>query len=356
LAVADYLFHLNSREGIEGAIRLVPGNADYHKALGEFETARKLNPRDSTAWIRIGLNAEMQGHFDQAGRALVEAARVDRTFEPSWALANYYFRRNNRPKFWLWVRKAAEMNYDDATVIFRLCWRITEDPNEILQRAIPNEPVVLRQYLGFLLAEKRMDAAVTVAERLLTDGGPDDVPMLVACCDRLLAARSTTPAIHLWNGLAARKLIATSPARAEALVNGDFRTAPTQHGFDWFVNPLEGVAAGLDPSAGLRITLSGKQPERCEILRQFVPVRPGQRYIFRIRQRASSFAVETGLRWRVYAPDPIAGSTDLSQDTVAFTTPSGADLVRLALLYERTPGTTRPEGSLWLESASLEGR
>ena len=201
-----------------------------------------------------------------------------------------------------------------------------------------------------------MDAAVTAAERLLPDSGPDDAPALVACCDRLLEVRSIGPAIHLWNGLAARKLIAAPPARPEALVNGDFATEPTQHGFDWFVNPLEGVRASLDTPAGLR-HLSFRQTTGT--LRDPAPVRAGQagaavrlphspaRFLLCGRNRATLAGVRAGPDRRVYGPVPGHGCVHHA---------AGADLVRLALIYERAPGTTRPEGEVWLERARLEGR
>ena len=47
--------------------------------------------------------------------ALHEAARVDRTFDPRWTLANYYFRRQNWDEFWKWMRAAAEMSYGDRS-------------------------------------------------------------------------------------------------------------------------------------------------------------------------------------------------------------------------------------------------
>lgn len=248
------------------------------------------------------------------------------------------------------------MNYDDATVLFRLCWRTTQDSSEILERAIPERADVLRQYLGFLLAENRLGAAAGAAERLVERSGADDVPPLVSCCDRLLEAKNVPAAIRIWNTLSARKLIAAPPVRLErgpSLINGNFATPPVQHGFDWRLNPVAGVNASLDPPAGLRIAFSGKQPERCELLRQFVPVVPGREYILRFHCRTSGIAPGTGIRWRVYAPDLIAASRDLSEETLVFSTPADAALIRLALAYERSPGTTRIEGSVWLYDVEL---
>ena len=74
------------------------------------------------------------------------------------------------------------------------------------------------------------------------------------------------------------------------------------------------------------------------------------------------FAAGSGLRWRIstYRGEEIASDgADLASEqqadgTVRFTVPPGVPLARLALSYRRTPGTTRIEGRVTLESASLE--
>ena len=64
--------------------------------------------------------------------------------------------------------------------------------------------------------------------------------------------------------------------RQTALItNGDFATEPSGHGFDWRLAHPPGVTDIALPGAH-RIVFSGKQPESCELLRQFVVLEPGQ--------------------------------------------------------------------------------
>jgi hypothetical protein len=349
LSYADHLSYRNTRADLEHAARLVPWNPDYQKSLGNFEAAVKLNPWDSAAWTRIALAAEMRGDFAKAESALLEAARVDKTFDPRWALANFYFRRNDPPRFWIWVRKAADMNYDDATVVFRLCWRMTGDADQILERAIPDRTPVLRQYLAFLVDQKRLDAARAVAERLAPRSEPADLTALLGYCDQLLATQDLPAVLSAWNTLSDRKLIPYPALAPDSITNGRFSSWPLQHGFDWRLIPTEGVTIALDPPEGLRLAFSGKQPEKCELLWQFVAVTPGKVYSLGWRHRANSPA--KGLHWRVYAPDLI-GRAELREGTLTFT--AGETLIRLALTYERTPGTMRIEGPVWLQDVNLK--
>jgi hypothetical protein len=48
----------------------------------------------------------------------------------------------------------------------------------------------------------------------------------------------------------------------------------------------------------LRLSFSGKQPETCEILSEFVPLAPARKYRLRIRYEANEIGGDTGLNWR----------------------------------------------------------
>src|SRR4029077_7748273 len=106
-AVADLAAKTSTKEGFKRASHLLPSNSFYHlevsayetdpntdaEILRELERALKLNPRETVAWIHLGLRAEAAGDYVKAEKSFLEAARIDRQFGPRWRLANYYFRR-----------------------------------------------------------------------------------------------------------------------------------------------------------------------------------------------------------------------------------------------------------------------
>ena len=164
LGYADHLFRSGTPEGVKRAVELAPGNARYQDhwaailedsgkdpaaALAAMEAAVASNPRDSSSWMELGLRAERDGDLQKAERCLLEAARVDRQYDPRWTLANFYFRKSDWENFWLWAREAAAMSYGDSAALFRLGWRATQDPALILSRAIPDQPQVLARFIGF---------------------------------------------------------------------------------------------------------------------------------------------------------------------------------------------------------------
>ena len=381
LGYADHLFHSGTPEGVKRAVELAPDNArhqarwaailedsgkDPAAALAALEAAVASNPRDSTSWIELGLQAEMEGDIMKAERFLLEAARVDKQYDPRWALANFYFRQNDTANFWSWARKAATMSYGDGASLFRLCWRMTQDPAAILERAIPDQPAVLARYLSFLLADNHVAALEAAAQRLSEHAGQEDLPVLLASCDRLVGARQFPAALRIWIALSRRKLLPywpLEPERGFSLTNGDFRIPPLSRGFDWRVHVAEGISVlRRNSQPGLRITFSGRQPESSEVLSQFVPLLPGREYRLRFRYRTSGIAPDTGLRWRIV--DAATGgelgyrSPDLSseeerQEEVLFSTTVETQLGRVVLGYQRAAGTTRIEGSISLRDVGL---
>ena len=380
LGYADHLFHTGTPEGVKRAVELAPGNArhqarwaailedsgqDVAAARRALEAALALNPRDSASWMALGLAAERDGELQKAEKCLLEAARVDRQYDPRWTLVNFYFRTSDWENFWLWAREAAAIPYRDSAALFRLCWRATEDPEMILNRAIP-EPALAR-YLSFLLDDAHVEALEAAAQKVAARAGREDLPVLLASCDRLLEAHQFPAALGIWTILCRRQLVPCQPLepqRGPSLTNGDFRTPALSSGFDWRLHAPEGVSITRSESPpAMRWILSGRQPESCPLLSQYIPLLPDKQYRFRFRYWTSGIAPDTGLRWQIFdaaTGAELAGrSSHLSSEKqieqeVAFSTPVETRVVRLALTYQRASGTTRLEGSIFLSHASLE--
>lgn len=378
LAYADYLFHRGSSEDIARAIGLVPSNPGYYarrahlepgQRLASLEKALALNPRDSAAWIELGLLAEGRNDLPEAERCLLESARVDRTFNPRWTLANYYFRRTSatRPgqasqdrnveEFWRWAREAVNIASDDLTPLFRLCWKMSRNADEICRRVLPDRPQALARFLSFLLAENHLEDGESVAQRLMAYPGPERVSGLLGYCDRLLETGRLSPALRLWNGLVSRNLVQSSlldPEKGIVLTNGQFVAMPLQHGFDWRMPFVPGAAvAWMEAPGGLKISFSGRQPEQCALLIQRLPLLPGA-YRAEYEYRTSGIGDQSGVRWEMAgAQSAYLAGEGWKKETFRFCGPSSPALARLALAYRRPPGTVRIQGWLWLRAVRL---
>ncbi len=262
LAWADHLFRRDSESAVARAVELIPGNAEYHARLAalrqeagrdaaaidsEFRAAVNANPRMAGAWIALGLRAETAGDMGPAEAALARAAAADHTYTPLWTLANFYFRRDDRDKFWPVTRQAltaGDVTAHDPVPLFRLCWKLSRNPATVLERAIPDVAAVQSRYLAFLVRENLAQVAEPVTQRVVALGGERDLDAVLDYCDRLIAAGDAEHAIHAWNALCWRTLHSyrpLAPLTTAGLTNGDFAAAPVQHGFDWRVPAVPGV-------------------------------------------------------------------------------------------------------------------
>ncbi|MDQ6708729.1 MAG: hypothetical protein M3Z85_22450, partial [Acidobacteriota bacterium] len=151
------------------------------------------------------------------------------------------------------------------------------------------------------------------------------------------------------------------PSTGKSLINGNFQHAPTGLGFDWRLANIEGVSINYDAiSPHLRIEFSGKQPESCEPLIAWVALEPLRKYRLACRYETAGIPPGSGLKWQLYSAangaQIIPGEAAMA--AVEFGTPEspqpGPQLWRLALVYQRAPGTVRIEGSVRLAGVSLE--
>jgi len=354
LAMADAAFRKQTPEGVARALEIVPDRANYlllralqleydgADSTALLERAARVNPLSSEPRIRLGLAAETRGDFGKAETWLLDAAQVDRQFEPRWTLANFYFRRERWDEFWRWMRAALEMSYGDRRLAFDLCWRVSQDSSVVLSRAIPEEHDVLATYLSYVM-EQHGEAVAPVALKLAALGKAADVPRLESACDVLIGSGRLAEARELWRQLGHRQ--------TALLTNGDFAVEPIGHGFDWRLAHPPGVT-DISLGGAHRVLFSGKQPEACEVLRQFAVLEAGKRYALHWEARTRGLVSATGIEWRAgKAHGVVENADEWRAGSVDFT--ASTDLTTIALGYQRPPGEVRAEGSIEIRNVSL---
>jgi hypothetical protein len=374
LALAEQAFQSGTEEGIVRAAALAPQNARYWRELAArgrggqaaLAQALTLNPRDAQAWIEAALQDELAGDHTSAEGKLLEAARWDRTWKPRWTLANFYFRRADPARFWEWARRSAELGREDLTPLVNLCWQMDPNPHRLLA-ILPERPGPLAQALAFSFRRAEPQRCRRLAERLLAAATPAELPTLLEYCDRLVFAAPDCidclpAALGLWGSLAQRGLIPHLDPRPPDLSVNPALAAPLHgRGFDWRISHLEGVETTYQ-SGTFVLRVSGRQPESCELVLRYSPIAPGRPHELRYRYAGRGPAQRSGLFWRVTdaaSAQVLAVSADLApreevlEEHLAFTPPSSARLVKLALAHERRPGAVRAEAEIAWHSVHL---
>jgi tetratricopeptide (TPR) repeat protein len=373
---AEQLVNEGTLASVERALRLEPRNSQYWLRLADLrdqaslpakpaiERATELAPLDYVGWIRLGLDAESRGEFSAAELDLLQASKVSHLYQPRWTLANFYFRRGSVEAFWTWARRALELSPRQPEALFRLCWSVSDDPAEIMQKALPEIRQVWRSYTRFLLSEGRLNAATLAVARL---EGPklEDREVLLDACDRFLEHQLVEPAITAWNLLCRGRIMPCEVLRPDtgtSLTDRDFQASGFGRGFSWRFDPSAGVTARI--AAGqVVVSFSGKQADGIGTIWQWVPVAPSKRYRLSFEYRTEGIPQQSGVRWQVLGfakrQEELARSADLShsawkRETVHFDVPAGVGLLRVVLLHSRITGSVRTDGAVLLRNMRLE--
>jgi tetratricopeptide (TPR) repeat protein len=378
--IADLLSRRNQPDDTRLAMRLLPANPAYPAQLADeiyaidpasakslLQRAVKLNRYDASSRIQLGLLHESEGDLPQAEEALLQAAKVDTTFLPSWSLANFYFRHDNTARFWYWARIAAQMAPDDATPLFRLAWYVSPNAREIADRLQMKRAVIQIQFVNFLMTQGDPSAVNDAAWQLLKTGKDGNTETLLSVCEWLIEHQHPDLALPLWNELSERHQIPYAPlsaGSADTVTNSRFGKSPLSLGFDWHLMTVDGVSSFLNvnPNA-LGFEFSGEEPDNFLIMNQTAPVQPKNQYVLAIEYATASIPPGSGIEWLV--TDPASGavltrtgslSTEQGGEARAcFVAPDGTKFVNLALHYQRQAGTVRVEGKLSLKRVSLSG-
>lgn len=185
LVVAEANFRLDPGSALRSPLWIPAAKlAGFESSPEQLHAAVSLNPRLSSAWIQLGLNAEADGNLQEAETDLLQAARVDRLYLPAWTLANFYFRRGDTAKFWPWAERAARLTFDDYRPLLRLADALETSPQRVATRLGGSAPL-LRAYLDLLIGAKRFDSAQHVADLLAAWHDLADHDRLAAFAERL---------------------------------------------------------------------------------------------------------------------------------------------------------------------------
>jgi hypothetical protein len=276
------------------------------------------DPENPDSMMQAGQREEFAGDLGAAERDLLRAAQISRLYQPRYLLAQFYFRHPSGDRYWNWSRAALDTAPGDVGVIFNLSWNTHPDALWLWQNAIPHRAEIARQYLAFLTSMQEWTGSLTIARDLASRAIPSDRDTLLAWCDARLESGGSADSREIWDAMCRRKLLPYSPG--DTVTNASFSQTPLATAFDWRPARVPGVTVSTT-SGRLRITFTGRQPEQCLLIWQYVPPSPRP---YRIDQQPRT----DGIEWTLEPPLP------------------PRDAPRLVLSYHRPVGMPRLEGAI----------
>ncbi len=327
-------------EGVTKALAWTPGDALLHQRYASLwrtterrdmvrkhlEASVRLNPRLTASRLALAGQFENAGEAAGAEALLLETARLDRQFDPRWALANFYFRRGERGQFESWLESASGIAYDGGRPLFALAWRAGLTPQFVQSRIVRGRAPLARSMLAYAVEAKDVHWTVEAA-RAVAD--PD---LLLQAVEMLLYAGRIDEAAAIWNCIPGRP-------------------AATGQGFDWRILPAPGVRVSTHD--GLLIDFSAADARAYDLASRIFPVWPDSSVSLATVSVADSDS--GGFRWTVSSwPGLQVLAERALPDASSFAVPAGVRAVRLLLSYERPAGKIRFNGVMRVTTVRVE--
>lgn len=367
---------------LERAVRLAPGNADYHDRLGRyhtfveanpraaldnFETAVRLNPFSANYWLDVASARHLAGNAQAQRDALENAVRAEPTApRVAWEAANFFLVDGDEERALGEFRVVIDNDIELADSALQYCWRVHPDVDFLLRVAVPPKPDSLIRFLNLLISRKETDSTLKVWERLLAQRQRFENRYLFQYVRYLIGAQRPDAAMAAWED--ASGLLGLGgylPTEDNLVINPDFSLDILNGGFDWNYIDRNGIRLVLDPSdfrqghRSLSITFEGPGIQDAGI-QQLIPVHGGSAFDFSAYYKSTSFEGAGGPQIALrdaysgaplYLSDPLIDADFWKQVRSRVTIPGSTTL--LVLRIERFPAGSPLRGKLWLGGFNL---
>src|SRR6266446_482149 len=237
---ASRLATILSQGNLQKAIRLEPSNAEYRELLGRYlafsdqnldggissyRAAVGLNPYVARYWLDLASAYQVANRTSEQGESLERAVQADPTTpHVAWEAANFFLVQGDREKALHHFRVVLANDPEAVDLALQLCWRATEDANQILNEALPKRADLYFSFLRLLIHKQETAAAKNVWNRLVTLNQTFSLPLAFPYFRFLLAQQEVAAAQNAWHQLASLNpsLQRYLPSRENLIINAGF--------------------------------------------------------------------------------------------------------------------------------------
>ncbi|MEP7273084.1 MAG: carbohydrate binding domain-containing protein [Acidobacteriota bacterium] len=347
---------------------------DPEAAAGRAESAAtravNLNPRRYDYRLLVALAREMKGDRPGAEQALREAlALAPNRVETHWRLANVLLRQGKLDESLPFFSQAVSARHVLLAQTLALLWDVSGGKVDKMQAAVGNSPKGQRDLAFFLVQRGLLSDAVRVFNHIRREDrlASDESGTFVTA---LLNAGQLDLARNIWGEMVTEN----SEDLRHTIFNGGLErdVRPGFEQFDWNLTENGFMRATLSAGTAhsgvraLRIDFKGGDTTQIDgEIRQFVLVRPGQRYFLSAWVKTNALQTPEGPRLVVTLPDrttqiaasaPVkAGTDDWQELSVTFTVPPGLEAVIVQI--KRIPKFSYDEptrGTVWFDDFRVD--
>ena len=369
------------REGLQRAIALEPGNAEYYDLLGtnlfyaaqdltssiaQYKTAASLNPYVARYWLDLARAYLTAGDVAQVRTSLAHAVAAEpRTLDVLWEAASYYLVIGATDEALPYVRTVLQNEPSRTSTVLNLCWRTIGDVNLMIAQALPRQSDVYLAFVKMLMDRDEGAAAAQVWSSLLSLRQEVPAESAFPYVQYLIQHQEVASATAAWQALPriAPNMRQYMPSDNNLIVNGQFAEPLQNAGFDWRYQEVPHVKVTLDEGRhdgqrSVAVAFDGNSVNQTGIY-QLVALEPDTRYEFSAWVRTDNLLGVGDPRLAIqdaygtdtfFQTDGLSGTTRWKELKAEFTTPHDASLGALRIAV---PGPTHVGGTLWITDLRL---
>jgi len=365
------------------AIRLEPANAEYRQLLGRnlalsginldeaianYRAAVELNPYDARCWLDLASAYQVAGRTSEQKDSVEHAVEADPTTpHVAWEAANFFLLQGDQEKALRYFGVVMANDPEMVNTALQLCWRVSEDANQLVAQVLPRTPDIYLSFLHLLISKQEVAAAENVWNDLIGLNQEFATKLAFPYFRLLLAKQEISAAQTAWQQAATvnHSLQPYLPSPENLVVNGGFEENVLNGGFDWWYQSNPHAALAIDTSEfssgtrSLSITFDGQNPGEAGIS-QFVPVKPNTDYEFTAQYRAEELDTASGPRFSI--SDPYTGTSYFLSEDILGTNPwrpeqaqfhTGPNTKLVLLKIVREPANPLIRGKFWIDDLKL---
>lgn len=370
-----------SLQSLQTAVRLDPGNADYHVMVArylsassvnapaaeqEYRTAARLNPHDAHAWFGLASAAQVLDDVATQRQALQQAVAMDPTTpELAWQAGNFFLVQGDTEQALKQFRVVVANEPGLSTQAFNLALHAT-DVDTIIRQVLPPEPNAYLSFLSLLVSKNDFAGAARVWSGLAQLGKSIERPLALEYVNHLILQKDVDQAQTVWRQtLNLAGLVGYNSSRENLIVNPTFDSPILNSGFDWHYQRKRDITVALDPTdfhAGHRsLSVLFDGPGVVDVgVFQFIPVEPDTAYDFSAYYKAEDMDGAGGPRFSI--SDAYSGATYYLSDDLKdaefwreadgrFKTSPETQMLLLRVV--RIPAGSPIRGHLWIDDFHL---
>jgi hypothetical protein len=246
---SDWLGSRPNPQSLRAAIKLDPGNADYHNQLGlyydlagnyqgsisEYQEATRLNPHYAKYWLKLADAYQMTEDTNNQAKAVEQAIHYEPTGpDVAWQAANLYLVQGRIDDALREFHVVMEGTPNMGGLALQYCWRVKPDADVLLKDVVPATPTAYLSFLQLLTAKKETESASKVWNALVRLHQPIGLQPVFEYIQYLLLQKDPDETSIVWRqATSLLGLNAYLPSSNNLIVNGDFHLAVLNGGFDW---------------------------------------------------------------------------------------------------------------------------